>query len=72
MKRSISIDLEEAKRVFYILEKLQSLTHQPLNYGDSEIVEKFADENDPEIHELYYDGVWDWLPADVQKEMIDR
>lgn len=72
MKRSVRVDVEEARRVFDLLGKLNSLFHQPLSYRDPEVVERFADDNYPEIKDLYYRVVWEWLPEDERQKIEDR
>jgi hypothetical protein len=37
---------------------------------DQKLMKKFANENYSEIHELYYKIIWNWLPKDVQEEII--
>jgi hypothetical protein len=50
---------------------VNSLFHQPLHYEDPQVVERFAQDNYPEISELYYKIVWKWLPPDVQEEIME-
>jgi hypothetical protein len=64
--QKLTIDLDEAIRVFRLLEKANQLFHQPMAYKDVETVAKFSDENYQEIKALYYNVVWDWLPEEVQ------
>lgn len=68
----IEITLAEAREVFDLLERLNCFFHQPSNYDNLEDIEKFADESYPQIHRLYYDVVWNWLPEEVQKEVEER
>jgi hypothetical protein len=72
MERRIEITLDEAKRVFRFLEKVQHLLHQPLYYRDPKMVEQFANDNYPEAKDLYYKIIWSWLPEDVRKEIEDE
>ena len=72
MSKKIEIDLAEARRVFDLLERLVSLFHQPMKYQDKEFISQFVNENFPEIAELYYDKVWDWLPEDVKKSIDEE
>lgn len=46
MAKKITIDLDEALRVFYLVEEMQSFFHQPMNFPN---VETFAKKNYPEI-----------------------
>jgi hypothetical protein len=69
MKQQLTIDLDEAIRVFRLLEKMNQLFHQPMAYKDEVLLEKFATENYPEIRTLYYNTVWDWLPENTQQEI---
>jgi len=68
-EKTITIELEEAMRVFKILEEVNDLFHQQLYYKDQKIVAKFAKDYYKEIHALYYDVVWNWLPKNVQDEI---
>ncbi len=72
MNRKIDVDVDEAIRIFSLLEKLNSLFHQPSKYGDANRVSEFAEINYPEIKELYYQVVWKWLPKDVQEEIENQ
>ena len=69
MEKKIEIDLDEARRVFDLLEKMNSLFHQPMKYKDAKAVDAFAEGNYDEIKELYYNVVWEWLPDDVKVEI---
>lgn len=69
MDRKVEVPLDDLLRIFRLLELTNALFHQPLRYRDEEQVERFASENYKEIHSLYYDVVWKWLPEDVQQEI---
>ena len=69
---NIEIDLEEAKEVFFLLERLQGFLHQPMNFDSSEKIQDFASSIYPEIADAYYKKVWNWLPKDVQKEIEEK
>lgn len=69
MSIKIEVDVDEVRRVFSLLEEVNSLFHQPLKHKDINLVVNFAENNYPEIKELYYDLVWNWLPKDVQEEI---
>jgi len=68
----IEIELEDLKRVFFLLEDINHLFHQPMYFNDSDMVEAFADRNFDEIGELYYKVIWNLLPAEVQEEIENR
>jgi len=72
MDEYIKVPLEEALRVFVFLEKVHVLMHQPMHVKDLQYVENFAKENYPEIHALYYNIVWHWLPERAQHDIIER
>jgi len=72
MSKTIAVDLDEARRVFDLLEEVHDLFHQPMKYKDTQIVEKFAEDHYEQIKRLYYDVVWHWLPPDVQRELEER
>jgi len=72
MTTYIQVDLAEVRRVFDLLEKLHDLMHQPIRYRELREVEKFANENYPEISDLYYKIVWNWLPDSDKSEIENR
>lgn len=72
MDAYISIPLDEARRVFELLEKLHELMHQPLVYRDIRQVENFVEHNYAEVRDLYYQVVWRWLPEEVHQEIENR
>ena len=69
MTRKIEVKVDEIRRVFSLLEDINGLFHQPMKYQDMEYVSQFAEKKYPEIKELYYKTVWDWLPEDIQEEI---
>jgi hypothetical protein len=71
-QNTVCVDVNEALRLYAILEKLNQLFHQPSNYRNSALIEKFADDNYPEIHALYYRVVWDWLPKEIQQGLLNE
>lgn len=73
MERTVEVPLEEVMRLYRTLENLQQFFHQPIHFPDIHAVREFlGDVNGgayKDIHNLYYDVVWNWLPADVQREI---
>lgn len=72
MNQKIDVSIDEVRRVFDLLEKVNSLFHQPMKYEDLELVKAFAETNYKEISDLYYNVVWEWLPEAVQAEIEDE
>lgn len=72
METHIKIPLEDALRVFDFLEKAHELMHQPMNYRDSQRVERFAEDNYAEVRDLYYRVVWNWFPESVRQDIENR
>ncbi len=72
MDTEINIKIEEVRRVFYFLEKVHDLMHQPEKFQNNDIVKAFVEENYNEVKALYYDVVWNWLPREKQKEIEER
>jgi hypothetical protein len=72
MDEYIKVPLEEARRVYDFLEKAHELMHQPMSYRDPQRVERFVEENYPEVRELYYRIVWHWLPDLVRDDIEKR
>ncbi|KMN35607.1 MULTISPECIES: hypothetical protein [Chromobacterium] len=58
-------------RVYALLENIQQLFHQPDNYT-MENFQRFGEENYPEIHQLYYEVVWNWLSEEEQNQIMER
>jgi hypothetical protein len=71
MGQKIDVSIDEVRRVFDLLEKVNSLFHQPMKYENSELVKAFAETNYKEINDLYYNVVWEWLPEAVKTEIED-
>ncbi len=69
MTNKITVDVEEAKRVFLLLDAFHDFLHQPMNYPNTA---EFANKNYEELKHLYYDVVWNWLPSEMQKNLEDR
>lgn len=72
MDEHINVPLEDARRVYDFLEKAHELMHQPMNYKDPQRVERFVEENYPELRELYYRIVWHWLPDRIRDSIENR
>jgi hypothetical protein len=72
MSRKIEVKLDEVKRVFLHLEDLNSFFHSPTKFEDIDKVKEYVENMYPELQTMYYDIVWNWLPPDVQKQMINR
>ena len=66
----LSIKKDEAIRIWRLLEEINDLFHQPAKTSDVEYVRAFATKNYPEIHEIYYNIIWNWFPAEVKKEIL--
>ena len=58
--------------MFLFLEDLNAFFHQPMHYEELGQVEQYIDEMYPNLHRMFYDVIWNWLPPDVQKEIEDR
>ncbi len=71
MSEKIEVDLDEIKRVFFMMEKIHDLLHQPMKFEDATYVNEFVKSNYIELNELYYDVIWDWLPTS-EKEAIEN
>jgi hypothetical protein len=69
MATQVHVPIDEVVRVFRFLEKLHELMHQPLAYQNAQQVKAFIDVNYPELKELYYNVVWNWLPEQVKSHI---
>jgi hypothetical protein len=71
MGAKIEIDLDEVRKVFELIEQLQSFLHQPMNFHDHN-VHRFVAQIYPDLHEVYCDAAWNWLSPEVQKFYEER
>ncbi len=70
MSEKIEVELDDVKRLYACLESLNEFFHQPLNYRNTEDLDKFLAEGGYEkLRTMYYDIVWNWLPLEVQHEI---
>jgi hypothetical protein len=69
MSDKVEVAVDEIKRVFELIERVHEFLHQPQNFGE---VESFAAQCYPELHGVYYDVVWNWLPQDVKSFYENR
>jgi len=65
----LEISRDDLIRLVKFLEKSNELFHQPMNFKDATIVEKFATLQYPEIKHLYYDVFTHIIPDDLKKEL---
>ena len=68
-KDRLEIKTDEVVRLYKLLEEMNDLFHQPMKYKNSDVVERFSDENYAEIKDLYYNVVWNWLPLEVKDKI---
>lgn len=69
MGEKVEIAVDEVRRVFELIEQIQQFLHQPMNYKD---IQSFAKLCYPELHEVYYEVVWNWLPEHVKAFYEER
>ena len=72
MTEEVVVELKDVMRVFQLMEEMNAFFHQPMNYESADKVKAFANSYYPEVRELYYRVVWDWLPGDVQEKLVNR
>ncbi len=72
MTEKIVVDLKDARRVYELMEEINDFFHQPMNFESADKARAFAHSHYPEIRELYYHVVYDWLPRNVQEEFLNR
>jgi hypothetical protein len=74
--RKVEVDLTEVLLLFNTLEKLQQFFHQPLHVQSLDDLANFlSDEGGGayrELHNAYYNLVWNWLPPDIKAEIESR
>ena len=70
LDNKIEIDFKDVQRVYFLIEKLNHLFHQPMYFEDKDIVRKFAEENYPEIRDLYYETLRDIVPISNHDDTI--
>lgn len=64
--------LNEQIRLYRLLEKLNWFFHQEMHFLDHDIARQTAEECYPEIREFTYDILWNDLPEEVRKQLIDE
>lgn len=69
MSAKVEVSVEEIKRVYNLIEKMNEFFHQPYNYSQ---VDDFAIKIYPELRQIYYHVVWEWLPDNIKQEIEDR
>ena len=72
MEDKTQIKTQDLLRIYKLLEEVNDLFHQPLKYKNAEAVEKFAESHYPEIRDLYYEVVWNYLPPKIQQNLEER
>ena len=63
--------LEEQIRLYRLMEKLNWFFHQEMHCLNNDIAEKTARECYPEIREFMYEILWDDLPEEIQKKLMN-
>ena len=69
---TVEVPISEVRELYALLEKLNATLHQPLSFEDPNYMRDFATKNYPALKSMYYDVVWNWLPPDVQEELVER
>lgn len=64
--------LNEQIRLYRLLEKLNWFFHQEMHFLDHDIAKQTANECYPEIREFTYDILWNDLPEEVRKQLMDE
>ena len=63
--------LEVQIRLYRLMGKLNWFFHQEMHYLNNDIAEKTARECYPEIREFMYEILWDDLPEEIQKKLMN-
>lgn len=69
MSIKVEVSIEEIKRVYLLVERMNEFFHQPDNYNQ---IDSFSAQIYPELSEVYYNIIWEWLPEEVRKEIEDK
>ncbi|MDM1022144.1 hypothetical protein QSV37_17885 [Acinetobacter sp. VNK23] len=69
MLTKVEINIEEIRRVYLLVEKMNEFFHQPDNYNQ---VDSFSKQIYPELSEVYYHIIWEWLPKEVRNEIEEE
>lgn len=73
MSDEITVKLEDVKALFEFLERLNAIYHSEEKLRDEDLTEKFwLHGGYTDLHRLYYEVVWNWLPAAEQKQIEDK
>ena len=60
--RTVTLRLDEVLRIYHLLVDLQQFFHQRMHYSQ---VDEYATRTYPELHDVVYNVIQDWIPADV-------
>ena len=73
MKKNITIPIEDAWRIFELLEELHDFLHQPMNYSSREDVETWLIKKGvyPELRHVYYKIVGNWFPVSDDTSIVE-
>ena len=66
----IPLNRENHLELYYLLEELVSLFHDPDRYHNAMTIERFAENYYPLIHHLYYETVWNALSIEERKRIL--
>lgn len=73
MKHQITIPVEDAWRIYELLEELHDFLHQPMNYSSSAEVQAWLTEKGvyPELRDVFYDIVRHWFPVNEETSIVE-
>ena len=73
MKKHITIPVEDAWRIYELLEELNDFLHQPMNYSNPADVEAWLAKKDvyPELRDVFYGIVRHWFPVNEETSIVE-
>ena len=69
MSKKIEVELNEIIRTYRMMEKLNNFFHQSMNFVNTN---EFAEKNYEEIRTVFYKVIWNWIPPEVQEQLMEE
>lgn len=73
MKSKIQVDVDDAWRIYELIEEMHSFMHQPLNTADPKRMRAWLEDGGvyAELKDIYYNLVGEWFPVNKETGTVD-
>lgn len=73
MKKEMTIPVEDAWRIYELIEELHDFLHQPMYYQNSGDVDAWMEKKKiyPELQHVYYEIVTKWFSVDEETSIVE-